>query len=259
MDDPTTDYAILPTWKLAEAASREVKVVLSGEGGDEVFAGYGRYRRRAKQTLRALRARVAPKRPSRGLLRRPDDWSAGRDDAAAAVDDPRGLTWLQRQQARDIGGWLPDDLLRKLDLCLMAHGLEGRVPFTDAAVANYGFHLPDRAKVRDNVGKHLVKTWLAEALPQARPFRRKQGFSVPVGRWLAPHADTLAELLPDQPLLHETMHPEAVRAAAQRPGRDGFLVWSLLFLAVWAQGEAAAGINGRTELFDALRDWAGRG
>ena len=84
MDDPAADYAIIPTWFLARRARQDVKVVLSGEGGDEIFAGYGRYRsamrpwwrggrvmRGARHLRPARRAARAARRPGATASRRP--------------------------------------------------------------------------------------------------------------------------------------------------------------------------------------------
>ena len=144
MDDPVADYAIVPTYLLAKQATRDVKVVLTGEGGDELFAGYGRYRAAVRPLL--------PKRPWRrplfavdGLRAPLKDWrrsiaAAERESAAA------GFTGLGAAQAVDIATWLPGDLLTKLDRCLMAHGLEGRVPFLDPAVAAFAFSRSDEQR-----------------------------------------------------------------------------------------------------------------
>src|SRR5690606_4844642 len=140
-DEPTSDYAILPSWKLAREARRHVKVVLSGEGGDELFAGYGRYRRLLKPWWRGgRRPRTRGELEGTGLLRNEGRlWATGlaavRRDARAAWPDK-----LQAAQAADIEGWLHADLLLKLDRALMAHGVEGRTPFLDPALAKLGFH-----------------------------------------------------------------------------------------------------------------------
>ncbi|MEO6340611.1 MAG: asparagine synthase-related protein, partial [Caulobacteraceae bacterium] len=86
-----------------------------------------------------------------------------RDEARA----PRGLTPLQAAQWADVATWLPNDLLLKLDRCLMAHGLEGRTPFLDREVAAFAFPLPDRMKVRGRYGKWLLRKWLERTCPAA--------------------------------------------------------------------------------------------
>ena len=241
-DDAAADYAILPTLHLARRASSDVKVVLSGEGGDEFFAGYGRYR----AGLRIL----APKFPTRegaalraNLLR--DDVAAAlrRHYQMAAGDMPdlktrlcnRGAALAQLQQ-HDINDWLPNDLLIKLDRCLMRHGVEGRTPFIDRYMSAYGFHLPHRHKIGAGGGKHVMKSWLDKRMPAAKPFAKKRGFTVPVGRWIAEEARTLAPLAAAQPGLAAIVRPDLVKDVfAAADGRGGLLAWRMLFYALWHQ------------------------
>ncbi|MBL8554320.1 MAG: asparagine synthase (glutamine-hydrolyzing) [Phenylobacterium sp.] len=217
LDDPTADYATLPTYKLAEAARGTLTVVLTGEGGDELFGGYGRYRR-------ALRPRWLGGRPAEPRGASPEVLAAWRDAACP----PRGLTPLQEAQWADVVTWLPNDLLLKLDRCLMAHGLEGRTPFLDPAVAAFAWPLPDRLKVRGGYGKWILRKWLERACPAARPWAKKQGFTVPVETWIAPRAGDLAANLPKVESVRRLV-PEAAQRMAQPGGR-----WPLLFFAVWS-------------------------
>ena len=219
LDDPTADYATLPTWKLAEAAKGTLTVVLTGEGGDELFGGYGRYRR-------ALRPAWLGGRPAEPRTADATALARWRDEARA----PSGLTRLQAAQWADVATWLPGDLLLKLDRCLMAHGLEGRTPFLDAAVAAFAFPLPDRMKVRGRYGKWLLRKWLERTCPAAEPWARKQGFTVPVDAWIAPRAEEIASRLPAVGAAHR-LRPDA--AAEFRAGGEG-VRWPLLFFAVWS-------------------------
>ena len=236
MDDPAADYAIIPTWFLARRAREEVKVVLSGEGGDEIFGGYGRYRSAMRPWWRggkAMRAHGAFDRLD--VLRSPPrGWRDGIAAAEAAAATP-GRTRLQAAQALDVADWLPNDLLIKLDRCLMAHGVEGRTPFLDAGVAAAAFRLPDAMKVRDGQGKWILRQWLARHFPASEPFRKKQGFTVPIGAWIAEAAERLAPLVAAQPGVAELAKPDRIlplfRAAAGK--REGFAAWHLLFYALW--------------------------
>jgi asparagine synthase (glutamine-hydrolysing) len=265
-DDAVADYAILPTLHLARRAARDVKVVLSGEGGDEFFAGYGRYR----AGLRAIGAKF-PTRPGPALR-------AGLfgDDLARQLDaryalaganmpgllqrlaDRRGA--LAALQHHDIDDWLPNDLLIKLDRCLMRHGLEGRTPFIDRQMSAYGFHLPVAAKIGRGGGKHLVKSWLAQRLPACRPFARKRGFTVPVGGWIAEEAHRLAPLVAAQDGVAELISADKAQAVieaadgrgdARGNGRGGLLAWRLLFYALWHQIHCR-GISAEQPLADIL-------
>ena len=218
LDDPTADYATLPTYKLAEAAKGTLTVVLTGEGGDELFGGYGRYRR-------ALRPAWLGGRPAEP---RTDDRQAlahWRDAARA----PTGLTRLQAGQWADVANWLPNDLLLKLDRCLMAHGLEGRTPFLDPEVAAFAFALPDRMKVRGRHGKWILRKWLERACPAAAPWARKQGFTVPVDAWIAPRAADIAARIGQVEAVRQVVGDRAA-ARMSTPGQR----WPLLFFAVWA-------------------------
>ncbi|MEI9987526.1 MAG: asparagine synthase (glutamine-hydrolyzing) [Aliidongia sp.] len=237
LDDPAADYAVLPTWKLARVAQEAgLKVILSGEGGDELFGGYGRYRSVMRPWWaggKMLRARG--NFDGLGLLR--NDLTGWRDGMVAA--DVRaagpGRTRLQIAQATDCADWLPNDLLTKLDRCLMAFGIEGRTPFLDPAVAEFAFRLPDDLKVRDGLGKWLLRRWLQSRMPAADALARKKGFTVPVAEWLRKRGTTLGPLVARQPGIQEICQPEAVEKlyATLDDKRHGFAAWSLLFYALW--------------------------
>ena len=218
LDDPTTDFATLPTWKLAEAAKATLTVILTGEGGDEMFGGYGRYRR-------ALRSSWLGGRPAEPQVRAPFLQDAGAGALArwrrAAVASTPDLTRLQRAQAADMATWLPHDLLLKLDRCLMAHGLEGRTPFLDRDVADFALQLPDRLKVRGRCGKWLLRRWLHRACPAADAFARKKGFTVPVETWIAPRAGDLGVRVAAVEGVRELCLPGTVEAAFLDSARAG--------------------------------------
>lgn len=236
VDDPTADYAVLPSWTLAERAAQDLKVVLCGEGGDELFGGYGRYRSVQRPWWlggKAIRSRGVFDRL--GVLRdTPTGWRdsiAGRE----VLDRQAGRNRLQSAQATDCEDWLPNDLLVKLDRCLMAHGLEGRTPFLDPAVVEAAYRLPDDLKIRDGRGKWLLRQWLNKRLPEADPFSPKRGFTVPVGAWIAADAARLGPLVARQACIQEIARPDRVEALFTAAGRkrEGQAAWVLLFYALW--------------------------
>jgi asparagine synthase (glutamine-hydrolysing) len=231
MDDPVADYAIIPSWFLARRARADVKVILSGEGGDEMFAGYGRYRA-ASRLLFPKKMRTKGIFDGLGVLREPPTgWREGIQEAEAAQTGSR----LKAAQMTDIADWLPHDLLLKLDRCLMAHAVEGRTPFIDSQVAAFAFSLPDKLLVRQGMGKYLLRLWLDKNHPEARPFAKKQGFDVPIGAWIATKSKILSELLVRQPIIAELAAPDKVYALLARAEekRAGFAAWVLLFTALW--------------------------
>ena len=221
LDDPTADYATLPTYKLAEAAKGTLTVVLTGEGGDELFGGYGRYRR-------ALRPGWLGGRPAEPHGADPAMLTRWRAEAAA----PKGLTPLQRAQWADVATWLPNDLLLKLDRCLMAHGLEGRTPFLDPEVATFAFPLPDSFKARGRYGKWILRKWLEQACPAAEPWARKQGFTVPVEAWISPRAKHIGARIAGLDAVRRVRSAEQVAAVFAKDGAAER--WPLLFYAVWS-------------------------
>ena len=141
-----------------------------------------------------------------------------------------------------MASWLPDDLLIKLDRCLMAHGVEGRTPFLDPGVAAAAWRLPDGLKIRGGQGKYLLRAWLARALPEARPFAPKQGFTVPVGAWIARHGARLGAMVAAQPGVAEIADAGEVRGLfARAAGRlEGPAAWALLFYALWHRAHIEA-------------------
>lgn len=235
LDEPTTDYAALPTYKLAEASKGVLKVVLTGEGGDELFGGYGRYRRALRPAL--FGGRDSGPRADIPFLRDQGleavvRWRQGTEPQAVFGASLAGLDALQQAQARDIAGWLPNDLLLKLDRCLMAHGMEGRTPFLDPKVARFAFFLPDRFKVRGRLGKWILRRWLQRHCPGADPFARKSGFTAPVGAWIGPRAADLGPKIAAVEGVRRFCDVETVRAIF-RDGRHTEHRWPLLFFAVW--------------------------
>jgi len=236
VDDPTADYAILPTWVLASRAAQDLKVVLCGEGGDEIFAGYGRYRSVMRPWWlggRALRRRGIF--DGLDVLRRA--FSGWRDAISGQEvrDTSDGRTHLQTAQATDSADWLTNDLLVKLDRCLMAHGLEGRTPFLDPVVAAAGFRVPDNLKIRDGRGKWLLRKWLDGRLPEADAFSSKRGFSVPVGAWIASDGARLGSLVSEQAAIQDIAKPDRVQQLFKSASRkrEGHAAWVLMYYALW--------------------------
>jgi asparagine synthase (glutamine-hydrolysing) len=253
VDDPTADYAILPTFKLAACARAEgLKVVLSGEGGDELFGGYGRYRHAMRPWPFAKSMRRTGIFNGLDVLR--EDSTRWRD--GFAVSEKTALTprrnALQVAQAIDCSDWLPADLLTKLDRCLMAHGVEGRVPFLDPAIAQAAYLLPDSLKINQGKGKWLLRKWLQINLPEAYPLEAKRGFTVPVGEWIAGRAGKLGQLIAAQPGIREICRPGSVEALFSTTGkRQGKAQWTLLFFALWHQVHIL-GVSSQGDVFDEL-------
>lgn len=231
MDDLATDYAALPLLKLTARAREDVKILLSGEGGDEMLAGYGNYRKK-QNLLRWWKARragdVTPfRRMFRTSLPVPpppvQPWSSA------------GFTALQKKQAQDVAGWLPNDLLLKLDRTTMVNGIEGRVPYLDEHFSRFAFSLPDSLKVQDKWGKHIVREHLDRHGLGELAWARKQGFSVAVGAFMAEKTGQLERLWTQSEVLQEILKPTATRGLLGNldHGKCANLCFSLTLLALW--------------------------
>ncbi len=241
-DDAIADYAILPTMKLAMRANQDVKVILSGEGGDETFAGYRRYQ--------ASSRRLIPKpfiRPGPGIKNDIFSENAKKVLSHEYEQKDKEFTklkiWTENQdyrlrvlQQEDFRNFLANNLLIKLDRCLMSHGIEGRTPFVDMEISAYGLNLPYSCKIHQATGKYIVKKWLESILPECQPFRRKQGFTVPIGQWLSEKASLLAPLITSQPGVRPLVKADQILPLFKAGKRQtGLLAWRILFYALWHQ------------------------
>lgn len=249
-DDLMLDYANLPTSILAQRAGRELKVVFSGEGGDELFAGYRRYRvPRLERWLKSViwpgsggfRTSGTLKRDRRASLLGPRLRTAFADVRRPFVDAWRsadaGWSDLQRMQYVDVATALPDNLLVKLDRMLMAWAVEGRVPLLDHKVVEFALSLPDKLRVDDSRGKAFLKDWAAPLLGREHLTGRKRGFHVPVGEWLSGEfLDGLETHLPHNAGIAEWFRPDGVRLLIRRQRErkgNARLLWALVQFAIW--------------------------
>jgi asparagine synthase (glutamine-hydrolysing) len=249
-DELMRDAASLPTLQLSEFASRELKVVFSGEGGDEVFAGYGRYRvPRLERWLKACLWPGSRGFRSHGLMRGKalrqllgDQLYALRDQARQPFIEawraaPRDWSDLQRMQYVDLTTALADNLLVKADRLMMCFGLEGRVPLLDHRIVEFGLSLPDRLKVDNKQGKYLLKKWASGFLSKHALFARKRGFNVPLRAGLSrKELQRIAYQLPKQGCMRHWFHAQTVSNWLERDRQAGVLSrvgLALLQFAIW--------------------------
>ena len=222
-DEPFADSSQIPTMLVTRMARQHVTVALSGDGGDELFTGYGRYFRAAQWWKRrhgvpelvrspaaaALRsaASLAPTRRHRARLnkladvlsaphaaafyrqfvtywRNPSDVLVNADLPAGPFDEPVDDDIFAAMTLLDVRTYLPDDILVKVDRAAMAASLETRVPLLDHDVYAFSRELPAHYHVRDGKGKWLLRQLLYRYVPQALIERPKKGFSVPLETWL---------------------------------------------------------------------------
>ncbi len=139
----------------------------------------------------------------------------------------------------DVCMYLPNDLLVKTDIATMAHGLEARAPLLDHELLEWEARLPDAYRLKRGRGKYLLRRAMQGILPPETLARRKQGFGVPIGRWLRREWRDFARelLLSERARARGLFRPEVVRALvdAHQQGRADFtmLLWTLLVLELW--------------------------
>ena len=225
VDEPLADASAIPTYLVSRLARRHVKVVLSGDGGDELFAGYDRYvvddRRRQLGRLgdaglggglRLLSRALPEGSPGKNLLynlslprteRYLDAMSVFPARALADLIGPDlhvnptpldtvlegsdGLDALSRFQDLDLNTYLPGDILTKVDRMSMANSVEVRVPLLDHPLVEFACGLPAPLRLRAGRTKHLLKRALRERVPDEVLARPKQGFGVPLTAWFGDH------------------------------------------------------------------------
>jgi asparagine synthase (glutamine-hydrolysing) len=157
---------------------------------------------------------------------------------AAKLADSAAADVVSRLQDLDCDTYLPDDILAKVDIASMSHGLEARAPFCDHDVVELGAALPGRFKLRRGKGKYILKQAFADLVPPAIIERRKKGFALPTGRWLAGRLHGFARelLLSTAARQRGLFAPAAVESLLERhrAGEDhGERIWNLMVLETW--------------------------
>jgi asparagine synthase (glutamine-hydrolysing) len=279
-DAPVSEPADVAVYRLAQTAREHVKVVLSGEGSDELFGGYPKYRyaaatsaagvvphqiRRAALPLferalpaRANRLRIAARaQTGRSAAERMLTWFAPFTayeceellgvPVPSATRDPAARDAIDLMGRLDLDTWLPDNLLERGDRMSMAASLELRPPFLDHRLVELAFRLPSRMKVRDGQTKWIVKQVAARYLPASIVQRPKVGFRVPLDSWFrAGLRDLTHDLLlgPDSFVL-DVMDGRAVARLVEDHERgrrnEEIRIWTLLSLEVWGRQCLRAG------------------
>jgi asparagine synthase (glutamine-hydrolysing) len=220
-DEPFADSSALPTYFVAELARQQVTVALSGDGGDELFAGYTRYADVARQGALAAPLRAVPAmagyalphgaygrnrlldmgRSRRGRYAstvaqplHPRQGGVARREVAGRLPQFGKLLdrWFDGTDGRDrttaltmvdMQTYLPGDILTKVDRTSMAVSLEARVPLLDHPLVEFATALPGSLKLRDGTGKWVFRKAIAGIVPDIVLRKPKQGFAVPLDRW----------------------------------------------------------------------------
>jgi asparagine synthase (glutamine-hydrolysing) len=229
-DQPHGDASFLPTREVARLAAQDVKLVLTGDGGDELFAGYDKYASFAADPARlALPAAAFARQyvehtalfaaPLRASLLQPwlrqrlHEVDSVRDMAQPWFDEAAHLDRINQMLYLDMMLLLPGNNLVKPDRMGMSHSLEARTPLLDWRVMELAFRTPGEAKLAGGDKKHWFKRAVEPLIGADLAHRSKQMFTVPVGEWFrGPRRDWLARLLfSPEALGAQLFAPEVVR------------------------------------------------
>jgi len=259
-DEPFGDSSALPTFLVSQLARQHVTVSLSGDGGDELFAGYTRYPEVVDHIeirpllLRALLHRAAGSRPhawpgrNRLLALTRTRWGryattvavppemreggVALPDVAAEIasldhlldpwiSDSNDREFATRMMLADISTYLPGDILTKVDRMSMSVSLEARVPLLDHHLVEFALSLPAHLSLRDGRGKWLFRQAIADVVPSMVLEQPKRGFAVPLGRWFRRELSYRVDaLLRSDSAIYNYVDPSAVRRIAGEHARS---------------------------------------
>ncbi|MCT8140167.1 asparagine synthase (glutamine-hydrolyzing) [Anaerobacillus sp. CMMVII] len=223
LDVPVADPALVPLYFLAREASHHVKVVLSGEGADELFGGYNIYREplslqrisslppKAKKLLKQIayfipegvkgksfiergcteiedryigNAKIFTESEKAKLFKGYSPSNTYTEVTKKLYNEAKSYDDITKMQYIDMHTWLRGDILVKADKMTMAHSLELRVPFLDKEVFKVAASLDSKLKVTNSTTKYALREAMKEVVPDHVLNRRKLGFPVPIRVWL---------------------------------------------------------------------------
>ena len=270
-DEPFADSSALPTMMVSRLAREHVTVTLSGDGGDELFMGYGMYawakRLSEKWVPFSRRSLFALSRLMNDRYRRAGNLFAynNRDHLKShifsqeqyffreqelhemLVDDSfdfgklnsrsqvkRTLKDEEEQSLWDFNYYLKDDLLVKVDRAAMHYSLETRVPLLDYRIIEFAFNLDTSLKIKDNTMKYLLKQVLYDYLPPKIFDRPKWGFAIPLKKWLKTDLRYLLEKYTARDIIerHNLLHYKQVGKIKDRYLRGSDHLFNRLWVIV---------------------------
>jgi len=267
-DEPVADPSALGLYFLAREAAKHVKVVLSGEGSDELFGGYNIYlepfaRNKIAWIPRSVLEFIVnlpfnfrgKNYAERALLRLEDRYIGNasvfnkkeveklwkghmsRMNLDSLYQKVAGLSDSTKMQYIDLNTWLVGDILAKADKMTMAHSLELRVPFLDIEVAHLAATLPDRFKWRSGATKYLLREAFKTILPERVRNRKKLGFPTPVRNWFTKNRTDIYNAITENSYIKSHMDVAYIQKLIDdhisKNSDNSRKIYLLLMLAIW--------------------------
>ena len=268
-DEPVADPSAIGLYFVAREARKHVKVVLSGEGADELFGGYNIYLapfayKKISWLPKILFAPILKipfeffgKNYIRRVSQELSDWYIG--NASIFKDNEQDLLWKKQieekysiaplyEQAKnlsdpaqmqyiDVNTWLIGDILAKADKMTMANSLELRVPFLDKEVSDLATTLPDKFKWHKGTTKYLLREAFKNMIPESTRNRKKLGFPTPVRDWFTSDRQDLYQKIYDCKYIKEHMNVDYIKNLVQKhidkKADNSRKIYLLLMLTLW--------------------------
>ena len=255
-DEPYADSSAIPTMLVSKLARKYVTMTLTGDGGDELFMGYGAYdwaNRLSNPFVQTLRKPIAMALSQMGNTYKrgagvfnfksrqrikshifsQEQYFFSEDELDEIVKPDYGaeilfdenfgklnrkLSAAEEQALYDVKYYLKDDLLVKVDIATMQFSLEARSPFLDYRIVEFALNLSEELKKKERVGKYLLKEVLYDYVPRQFFERPKWGFSIPLYKWLKTDLHYLIDKYLDEQLLikYGVVHPQKVKQLLSR-------------------------------------------
>lgn len=278
-DEPYADSSAIPTLLVSQLAGKHVKMTLSGDGGDELFMGYGAYKwaerlnnpfvnllkkpiskglsasgkyQKQKQLLefenkQTIKSHIFSQEQglfSRNEIRellQPNYYTNFELDENVTTT-PRRLSEAEQQALFDIRYYLKDDLLVKVDRATMRHSIETRVPLLDYRIVEFAINLSPELKIKNDEAKYLLKQVLYDYVPESFFTRPKQGFSIPLEKWLKTDLSYLIEEYLNESVIkkHNVVNFNSVESLKKEfaKQKNAYLynrIWLLIVLHQWLE------------------------
>lgn len=263
IDEPIIDAAVLPLYILAQEARKKVKVVLTGDGADELFGGYPRYLwelrfEKTRQLLSLIPKQLLALFPHKIKYRLVDSiykhylpqqvWN--KEMLKKLIKTPgKSLFWNQAiessdaelnpllyMQLMDLKGFLPEQMMMKADKIAMQHNLETRSPYLDSKIVEFALGLPDSMKIRLFEGKYILKKVAQEYLPYNLVWRKKHYFSVPLASWFRNELkdlvyDSATQVKKYLPILNYKYYTYIINEHMAEKADYNYPIWGMIVLA----------------------------
>lgn len=260
LDEPNADSSCMPTFLLSQFARRHVTVAISGDGGDEMFGGYGRYFETLQEQQRFGAFFPSSRTPGQAYYSErilvfeadsieaffgcfPDGLAQHVRALQEEIDRSRD-NLLCALRKTDVENYLPGAVLPKVDRMSMQHSLEVRTPFLNVALARFAERLPPEIMVRGRHGKLVLRELAYRYLPKRLIDMPKKGFGIPMSEWGKRELIAVAEraLTHDDSRLLQMLGHERIKGFLSRQGNRGgfaaYQVWGVVMLESWLRAHS---------------------